>query len=239
MKELIRFFLLIILFGSELSLQAQTGNLKLTTSQYFEAPLIGRSYYSPPKGNGSPYLYDEWLNGYVVMTTGDTVGNRLFKLDCYKNELVWMADGRSLVALDHELIKSFTLFPTSGLTERKFEKTSLKLPFLTDTLIRYLEILGSGKINLYSFRRVAVYTEPTIGNKGGLYQMSIYEREPLFYIQIGNLPVRQVRFSKRSLIGAYPEYSAELKKILRENHAGGIKNEFQLISAVKLINQYW
>ncbi|NJK95381.1 MAG: hypothetical protein HC905_11140 [Bacteroidales bacterium] len=41
-----------------------------TTSAYFEAPLIGRSYSSPGKGNGTPFLYENWLKGYVVLYFG-------------------------------------------------------------------------------------------------------------------------------------------------------------------------
>lgn len=219
--------------------KAQDNDKPLNISQYFDAPLIGRSYKAPPRGKGSPYLYDNWLTGYVVLTSGDTVKNRLFKFDCFKNEFVWMADGKSLIALDHNLIKGFALFPQYGVAMRNFEKTSLKLPFLADTTIRYLEVLSAGHVNLYAYRKVTAYTESTTGAASGLYQVNSYESEPVFFIQAGNLPVKQVGFFKKSIINAYPEYSLRLKKILKENHYGGIRNEYQLTTAIKLINENW
>lgn len=212
--------------------------VKLRTSEIFDAPLIGRNYLSPPVGKGSPFLYDNFLNGYVVFITGDTVRNKLFKYDCLKNDFIWMADGKSMVALDHNLIKSFSLFPREG-GERKFEKTTLKLPFIADSLFRYLEVLAKGKINLYSFHKVEVEAENTIGLSGGLYQVNLYTNKTLYFIQLDELPVRQVRFSKRSIYEAYPEYKEKIRKIIRANHGGGIRNEYQLTQLVNLINENW
>lgn len=230
-------FVIIAVFSGSISMFAQD-EIDLRTSEFFEAPLIGRSYTAPPVGKGSPYLYENWLKGYVVFSTGDTIKNKLFKFDCYKNEFIWMSDGKSLIALDNHLITAFGLYPKTG-PVRKFEKTSLKIPFLTDTMVRYLEVLAQGKMNLFAYRNVTVFTESTIGNKGGLYQLSSYEPEPYYYIQIGDLPVKQVRFYKKSLIDSYKEYSATLKKILKENHYGRIQNEFQLVNAVNVINSNW
>ncbi len=221
-----------------ISLKAQD-ETPLKTSEYFESPLIGRSYTAPPKGQGSPYLFDSWLNGSVMLINGDTVKNRLFKLDCFKNEFLWMSDGKSIIALDHNLISGFTLFPSNGSAERNFVKTSLKLPMLSDTFVRYLEVLALGEINLYAYRKVTVSTEPTIGSNGGLYQFLIYENEPYYFIQSGNRSVKQVKFQKKSIIGAYPDLSIQLKKVLRENHSGGIKNEYQLKQAIITVNSNW
>lgn len=209
----------------------------LKTSDYFEAPLIGRNYIAPAVGEGSPYLYDNWFRGEVVYGTGDTIRNKMLKFDCFKNELVWMSDGKSLIAIDHNLISSFSLFPGIN-QERKFEKTSLKLPMLSDTMVRYLEVLSSGKMNLYAFRRIAVYSESVTGSSG-LYQVNSYSKEPVYYVRVENLPVKQVRLRKRSVRDAYPEYSDVLKKILRENHSGEIRNEYQLVQLVKMINAEW
>jgi hypothetical protein len=210
----------------------------LRTSESFDAPLIGRHYLPPPVGKGSPYLYDNFLNGYVVFLSGDTVRNKLFKYDCLKNDFIWMADGRSMVALDYNLIKSFTLFPKEG-GERKFEKTNLKLPYITDSLFCYLEVLAKGEIDLYSLHNVEIGAEPTSGLKGGLYILNVYSPVTLYFIQLKDLPVRQVRLSKRSIYEAYPEYKEKIRNIIRANHGGGIRKEYQLTQLVKLINENW
>lgn len=236
MKTFTMYFLTIF------SLMSITANaqeeVRLRTSEIFDAPLIGRNYLPPPVGKGSPYLYDNFLNGYVVFITGDTVRNKLFKYDCLKNDFIWMADGRSMIALDHNLIKSFTLFPKEG-GERKFEKTTLKLPFIADSLFRYLEVLAKGKIDLYSFHKVEVEAEATTGLSGGLYQLNAYSAKTLYFIQLEDLPVSQVRFSKRSIYEAYPDYKEKIRKIMRANHGGGIRNEYQLTQLVRLINENW
>lgn len=236
MKTLNIYIFSILVFLS-LAANAQD-EIHLRTSEIFDAPLIGRNYLPPPLGKGSPYLYDNFLNGYVVFITGDTVRNKLFKYDCLKNDFIWMADGKSMIALDHNLIRSFTLFPREG-GERIFEKTTLKLPFIADSLFRYLEVLAKGEIDLYSFHKVEVEAEATTGLSGGLYQLNAYSAKNLYFIQLEDLSVRQVRFSKRSIYEAYPEYKEKIRKIMRANHSGGIRNEYQLTQLVKLINENW
>jgi hypothetical protein len=235
----IRIVVMLLVIQACLSGVNAQNNIDLNSSGNFEAPLIGRNYVAPPKGKGSPFLFDNWLNGYVVFYSGDAVKNKLFKFDCLKNEFIWMADGKSQVALDHHLIRSFALYPAGFNTERKFEKSSLKIPFIADSLIRYLEVLATGNINLYAFRRVVVYAETTHGVSGGIYQVNSYEAEPTYFVQSGNLPVRQVRFSKRSIREAYPEYEGKVKQILRKSHYGGLRNEYQLIQAIRILNDNW
>lgn len=219
--------------------RANAQEYNFRTSDISVAPLIGRNYIPSPKGTGSPYLYENWETGSVELLTGDIVKDKLFKFDCFKNELVWMADGKSLVALDNQLIKSFTLFPKRGYAFRKFERTSLKLPFLSDTMVRYLEVLATGTVNLYSYRRIESTAEEVTGNSGGLYRINSYLPSSLYYIHINNLPVKQVRLSKRSIYEAYPEYKGKIRDILRGKHLGSIRQEFQLINAIELINEHW
>lgn len=236
-KKYIFVFLAVVLYDV-LPLVAQE-EIKLKTSEIFDAPLIGRNYVPPPKGEGSPYLYDNWVNGYIVFISGDTVKNKLLKFDCMKNECVWMADGQSLVALDHSLIKSFALFPADANHLRTFERANFKLPLIADSLFRYLEVLSKGKFSLYAFRRIEVESLVTHGISGGLYQVNSYLPGSLYYLRLEDLPVVQVRMSKRSIYEAYPQYKDKIKRLMRANHRGSIRNEYQLAQVIKVINENW
>jgi hypothetical protein len=240
-KVIIKTIILIIIAGGfeVFNLNAQN-NENLNTSGFFRTSVIGRYYKTPPRGYGSPYLNDNWLKGDIVLISGDTLKNLLLKMDCYKNELVWMSDGKSMVSVDPNLVSSFTLFSKSDLTtERKFQKINFKLPLISDTVVKYLEVLNEGYFNLYSFRKIGIYSRPTAGTSGGLFTMNEYELESSYYIQAKNQPVKTIELKRKSLIKVYPDMAERMKKLLKDNHCGSIKNEIQLVNTLKLINTNW
>jgi len=94
-------------------------------------------------------------------------------------------------------------------------------------------------MNVYALRNIYVESELVSGQKGGLYAMPVYSPKPVFYVQLGNLPIKQVRINRKSLIGAYPEFSDRIRHILRSGHTGRITQEYKLVEAVQLINNNW
>jgi hypothetical protein len=214
---------------------AQDSN-PLATSVVFKVPLIGKSYVAPAIGRGSPYLVDGWHRGSVVLASNDTVTVKHLRFDCLKNELVWTDEGHLSISIDINLIKSFGLFTSNDLSERRFERASLKLAFLSDTMIRFAEVMAEGKMNFYTLRNIYVESEIVVGRNGALYSMPVYSPKPVFYIQLGNYPIKQIKIKKKSLIKAYPEASEKIRHILRNAHFGRITKEYQMVEAVKLIS---
>lgn len=214
---------------------AQDSN-PLATSAFFKAPIIGRSYVAPAIGNGSPYLLEGWCSGNIVLNSYDTVNVEHLRFDCLRNELIWTKDGQIFISIDNNLIRGFSLLVNKSLSARKFEKVSLKLPFIMDTMVRFIETVVEGKMNVYALRNVSIESESVAGKNGGLYFLPVYVPEPVFYVQLGDLQVKKVKLNKQSLVEAYPEYSDSIRQILRSRHMGKIKQEYQLIEAVRLIN---
>lgn len=227
--------LLVVVFSilGEFGLTAQDVN-SLNTSKFFESPLIGRRYINK-SGLGSPYLYGSFMNGCVVLTSGDTVFNKKLKFDCYRNELIWLANGADLVSLDVNLIRAFSIASSNGVY-RNFEQIPSEFPVLVDSTVKYIEKMSTGRVSLYSYRKITVLNETVSSGSGGMYQVNKYVPRPEFYIKVGNSTVKQVQLAKNSLIKAYPEYAEEIKRILRENNLGKIKKEWELIDAIKLLN---
>lgn len=236
---LFKTIILFIMGGWEVFTLSAQDNAALKTSEFFQSPIIGRLYKAPRRGEGSPYLMERWWPGKIVLLSGDTIKNVLLKMDCYKNELIWMSDGKSIVAIDPNLITGFSLLPDNRLSERKFMKLNFKLPLISDTVVKYLEVLNEGPFNLYSFRKVDSYPQSVTGNAGGLFMMNAYDLVSSYYIQAKGQPVKVIEFNKKSLIKAYPEFADKMKKLLKEKHYGSIKNEYQLIQAVQLVNANW
>jgi hypothetical protein len=229
-------FLLVILSGiwSYVAL-AQDSN-PLATSAVFKAPIIGKSYVAPAIGRGSPYLVEGWHRGSVVLASNDTITVEHLKFNCLKNELLWTNQGKLSISIDNNLIKSFGLFTSNDLSERRFEKATLKLPFLSDTIIRFVEVMAEGRMSFYTLRNIYVENEIVAGNNGGQYSMPVYSPEPVFYIQLENYSIKQIKINKKSLIKAYPEASEKIHHILRSAHLGRITNEYEMVEAVKLIS---
>ncbi|HEX2934833.1 MAG TPA: hypothetical protein VHO72_05730, partial [Bacteroidales bacterium] len=114
-----------------LHLNAQDNNT--LTSSYFKTPLIGKRYLTPPNGEGSSFLFNGIVNGDVIVITGDTIKNKLLKLDGLRNELIWINDQSEFVSLDSSYIRAFTLYPDSKGMPRPFFKVQIKLPFKADS----------------------------------------------------------------------------------------------------------
>lgn len=79
------------------------------------AELTFMSFFGPDgEGNtyGSPYLFNEWKDGYVVMANGDTVTDINLALDLHQQELIignnWMKPTR----LASETVASFVFLET-------------------------------------------------------------------------------------------------------------------------------
>lgn len=232
------FFVMLCILNFFNSIWAQNSK-NLKTSIVFQVPLVGREYIPPSKGEGSPFLYDSWNSGYIILESGDTITGKPLKFDCLNNKLLFLSDNTEIIELDRNYIKGFGLYSNAPMTARKFEKLSTKLPFISDSAMQYLEIMVKGKFNLYAYVKVKIYNEKPAGNESGSYLINRYTKKVLFYAQLDNLPIQLINPSKNSLLNAYPEYKAKIKKILKDNHSSRIRNQRQIINSIKLINLNW
>lgn len=214
-----------------LNLNAQKDTLN--TSSYFEAPLIGRRYLPPPNGEGSPFLFNGIVNGDVVVTTGDTVKNKLLKLDGLRNELVWMNDQFGYIRLDSSQINAFTLYPQKD-SPHHFAKMRIKLPSMTDSANHYVEILNDSVFLTYAYRYIEIIKEQNVIG-GTLRETNIFKPVTTYFIKLQGFPIKQIRLNRRSLIKAIPLYSKNIKLILNKSKIRAIKNEQQLKEAVLLL----
>jgi hypothetical protein len=144
-----------------------------------------------------------------------------------------------MVELDRNLVKGFGIYSSENGVMREFEKFSMKLPFISDSALQYLEILAKGKLNLYMFHKIKIYSKKPEGNESSGYLITNYIQMEIFYLQLENLPGKLIKASKRSLINAYPNYSSKIKTILKDNHVFRIQNQDHLIKAIKIINLNW
>jgi hypothetical protein len=144
-----------------------------------------------------------------------------------------------MVAVDPNIILGFSLTASNSTDFRFFQKVSMISPVIEDTSIRYLEILFPGKVKLYANRKVGVGLEMVVSGKGGMFSRNVYTPEPFYLFQIENLPITYIQMRKRSIINAFPEYTAKIKSIFRENRVRNVRTEYNLIQAVKTLNSKW
>lgn len=229
-------FLSIVLLLNSVSAQ---NSKTLRSSLEYQFPLIGKEYTSPVKGEGSPFLYDKWNSGFIALETGDSVKVKFLIFDCLNNKIVCRTGNGEMVELDRNLVKRFRIYSSEKGIIREFEKLSIKLPFISDSALQYLEVLGKGKFNLYLNYKIKVYSKKPEGNESSRYLINNYSQMELFYLQIENLPVKLIKASRKGLINAYPNYSYKVKKILKDNHVFRIHNQDHLCKAIEIINLNW
>jgi len=177
---------------------------ELTFMNFFGPEGEGSTY-------GSPYLFNEWKDGYVIMAAGDTVSDIDLAFDLYEQQLVignsWMAPTR----LDIETVASFV-----------FEDVTDKTIFVRRTLAEegqqgYLQVLHvAGAYEVLA--RKAKYIK-----KGNEYDSSrLYheyrDRRPAYYLVFpGSTIAHKVPGSRKALYELLEEQTPEAKRFLKEN----------------------
>lgn len=234
----LEFFVILFILNPVNSIWAQNSK-NLKTSLVFEVPLVGREYISPAKGDGSPFLYDSWKSGYIILESGDTITGKPLNFDCLNNKLLCLSNNIEIIELDRNFIKGFGIYSNDPITVRKFETRSIKLPFISDSAKQFVEILVKGKFNLYAYTKVKIYNEKPAGNESSSYMVNSYIKKVLFYVQMDNFPLQLINPSRKSLLNSFPEYKAKIKRILKDNHSSRMHNLRQIINSITIINHNW
>jgi hypothetical protein len=219
---------LLLAISISFSVNAQGDKYRKTASQHITGePFI--IYYM--MYDQQPFYEGDWVNGSVTLLSGDEYTDMNLKFDMYKNQLLYFnSTNKSIVIIDNEIIKSFTLTNNLGKTE-VFKK--FKTRVIGEMVEKYYSVLIEDSINLVlkheSYIESYPYANPASKKIGKFISKSkfcyIYNNE------IYNLPKFKFR-----LYRSFPKIKNELKLYIRQNHLK-IKRQEDLVKIFTEINR--
>lgn len=210
---------------SPVSLGANSLNYKLT----------GKRHYFEPSYHGSPYLYDEWQLGSVLLENGDRYDSLYLNLNTLADELVWYNKRTGdLVDLDKFIIDEFT-FSEDQNNILLFRKVySDKSPRGE----HYYNILYEGELKLWFLHKTIIAVTSTYKDVWGNMLNSEYDLVSQYLLVLPDGEVEKIKNSRRTLIRLFPEHRRVVRRLLARN---GIDyrnlSPSEMARAVNLIDQ--
>lgn len=178
------------------------------------AELTFMSFFGPDgEGNtyGSPYLFNEWKDGYVVMVNGDTVTDINLALDLHQQELIignsWMKPTR----LSMETVASFIFLEASGNLE------FVRRVLAEDARPAYLQRLHvAGDFELL-VRKAKYVKKGNEYDSSRLYSEYRDSRDEYYLVLPGSGVAYKVPGSRKAFLKLLEERTAGAETFLKEN----------------------
>jgi hypothetical protein len=203
-----------------------------------EHHLSGEVFQSGQASVGSQYFYEEWLEGDVLLKSGQLVERKMLRYNGLLDELIWMpAPTRSQVRVDKNMIAQFSFVLPGRSDKVVFENITIRPRFQSSEINILAQALHKGKFSLYVHRKVKQKDELARRTERGVYFIPILEHDPVYYVVFSdNLAVPLRKLNNRSLLRVFPEQRREIRQLLRQEELR-IRTEQDMVLAVIAINK--
>jgi hypothetical protein len=240
MARTIFFSILWVIFS--LSLMAQDNKPCFCDNENkdaFESNLSGEIYYAQPGLLGNEFFNGNYLNGDVVLTTGDTIANKALRYNGRIDGLLFLPSNSSHeILLDHAFVKAFSLKIQPDHPAAIFRKIKINKEMSSDSTDVFGQLLFQDKLSLYAFRR-SIHTEDVIMNVGDMrVSKERYDFSPIYYFQLSNhRTIGFKKFRKRELYKLFPANKELMKRLFKEKHQRRFRNEDDLVRIAGILNE--
>ena len=203
---------------------------------YGGLPLVTRN---AKKVRGTPFVYDHYLKGSVILNDSLRSPENFFKLDAYKNE-IWLKkeDGTEII-LTHPRIAGLTL-QKEGInhTYRR-----LVLPSVTTPIRKFVELFYAGSFTLVKeyqkkFSRADDDSSTKILNAE---DEDVFETKEIYYLVSESGSLERLRLKLNDLYELFPvlvsNHRPALDAFCKSNSITKNITETQLISILKFISE--
>jgi hypothetical protein len=200
--------------------------------------LSGEVFQSGQASVGSQYFYEEWLEGDVLLKSGQLVERKMLRYNGLLDELIWMpAPTRPQVRVDKNMVAQFSIVLPGTSKKVVFENVTIRPRFQSSEINIFAQALHRENLSLYAYRKVKQKDELTRRTERGVYIIPVLEPDPVYYIVFSDhqaVPLRKL--NNRSLIRVFPDQRREIREILRDENLR-IRTERDMILAVMAINR--
>ncbi len=203
-------------------------------------PVLAGEIVSPVvRYSGSPYLFDRFTGGHVVMLSGDEVPVDYMRYDALNDDLIWMQPGEEgLVRVDKKLIAGFCLqHPWQDSLMWFYRNAVLEIEGL-GCHDCFVQVLHEGDFSLYARRSKRITSRSETITVGGQSQQVRILAGDFSYMLVDSDGFTQtIRPTRRSFINAFPGHTRELRRVMRR-HNIQVNQDKELTDAVRWLNAF-
>jgi hypothetical protein len=163
---------------------------------------------------GSPYMDDKYKDGTIYY--GDKNQSAPIRYNAYQDLIEYQQNGKALVLDANPAIKKVTV------GSETFVPLS---PTGNAKKLGYFAVLDTGKLTLYSKKKIVFLPAKKGGKLDGSDQPAEFKKSPdMYYYQIGNGELKEVDNIK-SLIASLPDKQDELNQFVKKEKISAKKEK--------------
>jgi hypothetical protein len=220
-----------------LSGQNKIVNIVPAIDTIFTPKLTGSFFIEPKQFIGEQYYNNEWIEGDILLASGNEIKNELLKYNGVYDELIWLNQKNfSAFKVDKYLVKEFRI-------RNKMNEIACFKHFYTPIAENdssesfFAEVIVEDKLSLYIQHKIAVKSPDyvVVNNIRKKYETLLYT--PIYYLKLNNgefLKIKQP--GKKYFLKLFPEQQKSIKRIIAAEHLN-IKHQEDFIQLVKLMNK--
>ncbi len=191
-----------------------------------------------PGVKGSPYLYEQWKEGYLVINDTVISPQKALQMDLVNGELIVALDGETGMIIDDKDITGFAINKDNSVNRHYFVRLEPSVFEDTDKASRFYEVISNLSKTNYLIKDVQKYLFDPNRSKGYQTQNSIpqeYKERTYHYIKTRSGKYVKTKLSKKSILNLLDDKSSEIKSFVSSNKIN-FKNEHDI---VKVLDYYY
>jgi hypothetical protein len=182
-----------------------------------EPRLSGEVFRVRTETKGSPFFYDHWSPGTVILVSGAEIDDHLLMYNGFIDELIYQHPRTyEIIIADKKLVRGFIL-KSNGREDvfKKFSHGPWSGIFRTGT---YFRVLHEGDISLLVHQKVKKAGEVAEYTDDGPLIKTKLEANPAYYIVLNDGRVFFIkRFNRRAFYKILPENREEVRQAFRNS----------------------
>jgi hypothetical protein len=172
-------------------------------------------------------LYNQWNYGDILLNNGKVVTNQFIRYDGLHDQLILGSKNPDQkLVVEKYTIQGFDIGTINSDLKLRYRRISIREKYTTENHDAFLQILVSGKINLYAYRKLIKSNLP---NK-------IENNYSYFIRKEDGSMINFYRLSRQKILIMFPEKSELYRTQLRKSHLR-VRDEAGLIKAIELLNR--
>ncbi len=227
--------LVCILFCISAHSQTDTLSLVSDVDTIFIPKLTGETFTDLKKFNGNQYINEDWVEGNILLSSGEMIYKTKIKYNGLLDELIWInSSSLRKIKQDKQQIKEFW-YKNIQNESIHFKKISINNPANNQSEI-FAEVAVEGKVSFYIQRKITKVGEENRYRDDKLYTFDVLGPKSLYYIKLPtNNYVAMTRIRRNSFLKLFPTERKSIVKMLNKNHLN-FKTESSVAKIIELMN---
>lgn len=234
MKKIKSIFFLVILLSAQLYGQSEFSNWEMAgaESNRLGEKLTGTMYYINTISNSNFFLHKKWLDGTILLETGDFFEDQRLRYMSRNDELVvYNKTLKNLFIIDKAKVKRFSIFAADDTLH--FKKLHYDGFASGD---RYFEELYSGEASFLAFHVIEEKKTLPFRDVTGILRDTWYIHSTHYYLYSESKGFLRMHNSRRSFFSVFPDKKKQIRRLFRKNKLRIFDKE-EMIRAVHLLDK--